>query len=104
MVGGADGSAFVSELVKAFTSEGRVELLQIRNAVADGDADGMHRSAHRLKGSAMNLGCPVVAEAAAGLELLGRNGTTVGADALVERLVREFDRAAAALETEADAA
>jgi signal transduction histidine kinase/DNA-binding response OmpR family regulator len=103
-VGGADGPAFVSELVKAFTSEGRVELLQIRNAVAAGDADRVHSGAHRLKGSAMNLGCPAVVEAAATLELLGRNGTTVGADVLLERLVREFDRAAVALEIEADAA
>jgi two-component system sensor histidine kinase/response regulator len=103
-VGGTDGAAFVSELVKAFTSEGRVELLQIRNAVASGDAERLHDGAHRLKGSAMNLGCVALADVAATLEHLGREGTTVGAEAHLERLGREFERAAVALEIEAEAA
>ena len=61
-------------------------------------------AAHRLKGSALNLGCASLARAAEALELLGRGGNLEGAGPLVERLSRDFDRTAAALRIELEAA
>ena len=58
----------------------------------------------RYKGSALNLGCIVLAETAAALESIGRSGTVAGAGAFLDQLDLDFDRAAAALRIEAAAA
>jgi signal transduction histidine kinase/CheY-like chemotaxis protein/HPt (histidine-containing phosphotransfer) domain-containing protein len=103
-IGGADSAGFMTELVKAFESEGTEELDQIRASVAVDDAAALVRSAHRLKGSSLNLGCEAMAQTAGELESLGRKETTVGADELLERLDREFERTLAALKMESQAA
>ena len=104
LVGGADGPAFISELVNAFIREGRLEVQQIRAAVIGGTPAVLHNGAHRLKGSALTLGCIVLAETAGALESIGRDGTVSGADSLLDRLDLDFDRAVAALQIEAEAA
>lgn len=58
----------------------------------------------RLKGSALNLGCTALAEAAGTLETLGRGGTVEGAGPLIDRLSDAFDRTAAVLQVELEAA
>ena len=63
---------------------------------------GAGRHAHKLKGSALNLGLPLVGEAALALEDLGDTGTTDGAADLLSRLETELDRALAALAKLAD--
>jgi len=103
-IGGADSAGFMAELVKAFESEGTEELDQIRAAIADHDAAALVRSAHRLKGSSLNLGCEAMARTAGELESLGRSETTVGAGELLERLDREFDLTLAALKVASQAA
>lgn len=62
------------------------------------------QAAHRLKGSALNLGCTSLAEAAERLEVLGRGDTLPDAAALVDRLAAAFDRTVTALRIELDAA
>jgi signal transduction histidine kinase/CheY-like chemotaxis protein/HPt (histidine-containing phosphotransfer) domain-containing protein len=103
-VGGAAADAFMAELIGLFLAEGELELNRIRAAVAGDDADGVMGVAHRLKGSALNLGCTLLVEAADPLEALGRSATLVGAELLVERLVQAFDRTAAALRIELETA
>jgi signal transduction histidine kinase/CheY-like chemotaxis protein/HPt (histidine-containing phosphotransfer) domain-containing protein len=101
---GAGSSAFVLEVIDAFIEEGSVEIEQVRAAVAAHDPDALIQTAHRLKGSSLNLGCHALAETAAALESMGRRGTVEGAGPLLDRLGHEFDRTAAALRVEADAA
>jgi signal transduction histidine kinase/CheY-like chemotaxis protein/HPt (histidine-containing phosphotransfer) domain-containing protein len=103
-VGGEASSEFMLALIDAFISEGRIEVEQIRAAIAAGDPAALLQTAHRLKGSALNLGCGALVETAGALEIIGRSGPAGAADALMERLDREFDRTAAALRIEADAA
>ena len=103
-IGGADSAGFMTELVGAFETEGTEELDQIRAAVADDDPAALVRSAHRLKGSSLNLGCEAMARTAGDLESLGRSETTVGADELLERLDREFELTLATLRMESQAA
>ena len=103
-VGGADDTEFVPRLIEAFIAEGRSELLQIRAAVADGAPTALLHGAHRLKGSALNLGCVALADVAGELEAIGQGGSILGADALLARLDLDFDRSVAALRREADAA
>jgi signal transduction histidine kinase/DNA-binding response OmpR family regulator len=103
-VGGPDAEAFIQQLVEAFESEAAEELEQIRSAVADADATGLVRAAHRLKGSALNLGCHAMADTAGELESLGRSGETAGADTLFERLHDQFEGTVAELRIETAAA
>jgi PAS domain S-box-containing protein len=58
----------------------------IRSAIAGRDPESLTHSAHRLKGSALNLGLPAVGHLAHELELLGDSGTTTGAPDLVADL------------------
>ena len=55
-------------------------------------------SAHQLKGSALNLGLPLVGATAARLEALGDAGRTSGAEDLLDQLVDDVERAVAALQ------
>ena len=72
-------------------------LDQVRAALAADDAENLVASAHRLKGSATNLGLPRVGKVAAELEILGDTGSTEGADVLFARLDAELDLALSAL-------
>ena len=69
----------------------------IRAAVAAGDPAGLVASAHRLKGSATNLGLPALGQAAGALEGLGDAGLTEDAAAQVADLEAALARALAAL-------
>ena len=62
------------------------QLGEIRAAVEAADATALVATAHKLKGSAANLGLPLVGEAAFALENLGDTGTTDGADELLATL------------------
>ena len=63
-------------------------LTALREAVDAGDAERVHQVAHRLSGSASNLGVSAVGGTARELELLADGGTTDGADAAGRRAGR----------------
>ncbi|HLN77695.1 MAG TPA: response regulator [Nocardioidaceae bacterium] len=58
----------------------------MRSAIAAADEEALTHAAHRLKGSALNLGLPAVGHLAHELELLGDTGSTTGAPALLDDL------------------
>ena len=62
----------------------------VSGAVAAEDHEALIFSAHRLKGSALNLGLTDVGHWAYELELLGDAGATVGAPALLENLAKSL--------------
>jgi signal transduction histidine kinase/DNA-binding response OmpR family regulator len=103
-VGGSDPESFIHELVQAFLFEGAEEMNQIRTAAESIDPAALLQAAHRLKGSALNLGCTDVAAAADALESLGRSGTVAGSEPLLARLSDDFERTLLALQLDADAA
>jgi signal transduction histidine kinase/DNA-binding response OmpR family regulator/HPt (histidine-containing phosphotransfer) domain-containing protein len=103
-VAGMSAAVFIADLVDGFLSDGVEELAQIRTAVDGGDATGLAQGAHRLKGSALNMGGRVLAETAGELEAIGQGGDLTGADLILARLIREFEETAAALRVEAEAA
>src|SRR5687767_2411755 len=78
--------AFLAETVEMLGSEGRALLAQVGEAAASGDAPGLARSAHALKGMISNFCAPSVHRVAMELEQLGRAGGVSGAPALVDRL------------------
>jgi len=93
-----DGISFFERTAASFMSRVGDQVLAIRDAVAAGDAVRLQASAHQLKGSALNLGLPLVGATAARLEALGDAGRTTGAEGLLDELGREVERAVAALQ------
>ncbi len=69
-----DDPALLAEIVAAAKSETPRLLADLRQAVADGDADVVRRSAHTLKSTASYLGAKGLADVAMRVELLARDG------------------------------
>ncbi|MCW2794470.1 MAG: sensor hybrid histidine kinase [Nocardioides sp.] len=92
-----DGVSFFERTAASFLSRVGEQVQAIRDAVLARDAAGLTAAAHLLKGSALNLGLPLVGAAAARLEELGDEGRTDGAAEPLLQLAHEVDRAVAAL-------
>ena len=58
--GGAEGWAFVRELIDTFLEEAPAQLATLRNAVARGDAEEARRVAHTLKSNGATFGASCV--------------------------------------------
>ena len=85
-IGGDRGLAM--EILQMFLEDCPPRVSAIRTAVERGDANALWTAAHTLKGSAGYLAAPFVAEAAARLEGMGREGRLVDARAALEQLER----------------
>lgn len=94
---GDGAEVLVRRAVDNFVTGSGTSLAEIRKAAADGDAVALRAAAHKLKGSAQNLGAMAVGQAGLDLELLADAGTTDGADVLVEQLDAALARAVTAL-------
>jgi HPt (histidine-containing phosphotransfer) domain-containing protein len=69
----------LSSLIDIFFSELPAMVENIQKAVQGGDATGLERAAHRLKGSLGVLGATGSTDGALRLEMIGRGGGTGGA-------------------------
>ena len=67
------------EMAELFLQDSARLLQEIGEAVAAGDASGLHRSAHTLKGSVANFAAEEACETAFQLEMMGRSGNLTGA-------------------------
>jgi two-component system sensor histidine kinase/response regulator len=86
----------LKEIGELFLEEYPRALADLRKAVDSGDADGVERAAHGLKGSVANFGAQTVVEAATMLEEMGRGHRLEE----VEQVLRTLDLALAALRPE----
>ena len=64
----------------------------IREAIAEGDAERLRRAAHTLKGSVSNFPAGAAREAAARMEIIGFNGDLDAARRTFRELEQEVDR------------
>jgi CheY-like chemotaxis protein/HPt (histidine-containing phosphotransfer) domain-containing protein len=92
-----DGVTFFHRTAASFRARVGDQVAAIREAIAANDAYQLKFSAHQLKGSALNLGLPLVGATAARLESLGDADRVAGAEDLLDQLVDDVDRAVAAL-------
>jgi histidine phosphotransfer protein HptB len=102
-----DGSEdLLLELAKLFIETSSDMLAQISTAIANGDAPGLHRAAHNLKGSARIFAAGEAVEQAMRLEVMGADGDLSQAEEcfasleltitqLVEALAERIGRAGA---------
>ena len=82
----ADERQLIAGLLRSFTVTGGQLLTELERAMWSGDHEAGQATAHRLKGSAANLGVDAVAQACAALEDQLRAGPIT--DAEFERLLR----------------
>jgi two-component system sensor histidine kinase/response regulator len=95
-----DGSSLFQRSSANFIAHAEDHLTAIGAAVAAEDAEQLMATAHKLKGSALNLGLPRVGAAALVLEENGREGRLEGSTEAYIVLEREVVRAVTALERE----
>ena len=97
------GDSLLGRLVEVFEEEARKTMEAVRTGDGDGDATALHRLAHRLHGSAANLGAPMLASACADLEAVTAEASESEGDvgALVAQVESELARALGALHVEA---
>jgi two-component system, sensor histidine kinase and response regulator len=88
---------FLNEVVALFRQDATRLLGEVRTAVAEGDAAGLRRAAHALKGSAGYVAARPTVEAARRLETIGAQGDLAKAASAFEDLEREFERLTSAL-------
>lgn len=80
------------ELIGLYLEDEQGLLDQIAAAIAAGDAQQLARAAHTLKGSVGNFCAPRAHNAAAALELAGREGRLGDAPTLADQLYAELDQ------------
>jgi CheY-like chemotaxis protein/HPt (histidine-containing phosphotransfer) domain-containing protein len=93
------GREIVRGIVDNFLTEVPARLARMRQAIVDGDVEGLNFIAHDLKGSAAQLGALRLAEACRELEGRSGDGHLEGAGELLRLLEGEASRASAALLT-----
>ena len=70
-----DERALLADLVSSFIATAPETLAELGDAVHSGDAQAVRERAHKLKGSAANIGAGTFAEACASFEEIARLGT-----------------------------
>ena len=80
----------LQELCHIFLEESPKLLQKLRQAMADGDCDGVMRAAHSLKGESSYLGARGTSQAARQLEEMGRSKDLSRAGASFDGLEREM--------------
>lgn len=92
-------TTYLDRAIGNFLVNSRTAVDFIANAIGDGDYDSMRQAAHKLAGSALNLGVSAAGEAAREIEWLGDAGTIEGARELIPELERSLEQGRVALLT-----
>jgi PAS domain S-box-containing protein len=91
-----DGMLF-ERLIASFFDSANAQIGRLRDAVREGNPEGVERAAHALKGSSGNVGATHLAEHAATLERLARGRALGEAGAILRALDAEMERVSEAL-------
>ena len=83
-----------------FFDDASSRLEELREAIGAGDASGVERVAHTLKGSSGNMGATRMSAICSELQDVGASGDLARARELFEGLEEEFGRVRPALEAE----
>jgi PAS domain S-box-containing protein len=94
---GAASFPLIQRAIDHFVQDADDNTDALREQLAAGDPAALRSAAHRLKGSAANLGARLVADLALEVELLAEGGRLAEAEPVVERLGAALEEACAAL-------
>lgn len=78
-------------LIDTFVQDSTDRLGALREALANGDADGLRRAAHSFKGSSSNIGAIPLSEICFVIEEGGRNNQLDGLDQKLAEAEAEFE-------------
>jgi len=92
------GDDFVQELIEAFLTDSQTLLADLRQAASQHDAALLKRASHTLKSNSANFGAFNLSGLCKDLEEQAKAGELDGAEARVEQVLVEYDRARLALE------
>ncbi|MEO0480010.1 MAG: Hpt domain-containing protein [Planctomycetota bacterium] len=84
-------SGLLTDLIEMFLDDGMQRLEDIQRELAAGDLDAVMQAAHRLKGSAGNLGLTPLAHLADELQIAGRGGDEPKSRELLESIGPAFE-------------
>jgi two-component system, sensor histidine kinase and response regulator len=88
----AGDESLVNEVLDLFRAEADALVSDVGVAITSGDAVGVKRAAHRLKGALVSLGAKPATEGARALEICGGSGDLSPAPALYATLEHEMTR------------
>ncbi len=91
------GPSLVAEVAQLFIDHGRSRVLQLHDAWARQDLEGVSTAAHSVRSSAAQLGLSSFSRLARRLEDSGREGDVAGVALGMTALDDEFQRAVGAL-------
>ena len=83
---------FFEEMLEEFLNYMPPHLKTLSQVANEGDAKGVEREAHSIKGAAANLGAKGIAELSLQVELQGRTGDLAPAQEMLDNLRTEFKR------------
>lgn len=86
-----------STLIETFENDSIVRIQTIRDAVDSGDPDEIRRAAHSFKGSASNMGAPLLTDYCRSMEERGHAGSTEGCEDLLRQIEAEYQQVKQAL-------
>jgi len=93
----AVGAEFATELVETFLEEAPAMLAELRNALANGDADAYRRAAHSLKSNSLTFGAVELGNLARDVELGGLDADPAHDAAVLDALDAAYATAAVLL-------
>ncbi|KUJ74321.1 hypothetical protein AVO42_02615 [Thiomicrospira sp. XS5] len=93
----------LKDILKSFLEVAPSTLSDIKQAIENGDADGLRLHAHTLKGSSANIGATELPPLCLALENKGKDGITEGLTAELSAVEAENDKVSAFLQQYLDA-
>jgi CheY-like chemotaxis protein/HPt (histidine-containing phosphotransfer) domain-containing protein len=97
---GEDGADVIIELIGTFLDDTPNRLVDLRQAVDQGDAELIRRTAHTLKSNSATFGALHLASICKELEVRGRSGIIEGAAERATQIELEYEKVKAVLEKE----
>jgi histidine phosphotransfer protein HptB len=91
------GDDFLAELIDTYCQETPLLIAQLRQALAEGDAETFRRAAHSIKSNANSLGALDFGVQARELEMIGKSGNLAGVAVKVQSLADAYSQVEEAL-------
>jgi len=83
---------FLMEVIEGFLENVSAQIVTMRQAISDGDAEAVRREAHAIKGGAANLTAEKLSGIAFELENIGVSGVLGKGIEVIDKLEQEFHR------------
>ena len=84
--------SFLKDILGTYQNDATQRLATLRAAADAGDASGLRRAAHAIKGSSLSVGAITLADLCQQVELLAESGVRDAVTGLVAQIEQEYER------------